>query len=213
MLSSDPRPNYPVSAIRIRTFLDNTSSQLTYYGLFDLSSSVQPGQLVALFRNSHLSVLYKPPPPGSFPPSRPHHHHLASHNPFAEKLAAEETQDPQHTSQPPVHDASHHPALASNNPFADKIAAENSATSASAAPPPHPHTPDANTLYLLVTDASFAREPSVVWEALRDVDGQTSAFFDSTFAPSAPLRGDFAGDFEGGLTDRMAAMAVADDHE
>ncbi|EGN99424.1 hypothetical protein SERLA73DRAFT_182396 [Serpula lacrymans var. lacrymans S7.3] len=47
-------------AIVIRTFLDNTQSQLTYYGLFHLASKLEPGTLVALFRNSHLSVLYKP---------------------------------------------------------------------------------------------------------------------------------------------------------
>ncbi|THH01689.1 hypothetical protein EW026_g1054 [Hermanssonia centrifuga] len=46
-------------AILIRRFLDSTSSQLTYHGLFTLASSLTPGALVALFRNSHLSVLYK----------------------------------------------------------------------------------------------------------------------------------------------------------
>jgi hypothetical protein len=40
--------------------LDTTQSQLTYYGLFQLSSTLKPGDLVALFRNSHLGVLYKP---------------------------------------------------------------------------------------------------------------------------------------------------------
>lgn len=47
-------------AIIIRDFIDKTRSQLTYHGLFTLASTVEPGQLVALFRNSHLSVLYKP---------------------------------------------------------------------------------------------------------------------------------------------------------
>ncbi|TCD60335.1 hypothetical protein EIP91_010344 [Steccherinum ochraceum] len=50
-------------AIAIRSFIDNTSSQLTYYGLFALASLLAPGALVALFRNSHLSVLYKSPDP------------------------------------------------------------------------------------------------------------------------------------------------------
>ncbi|EIN03915.1 hypothetical protein PUNSTDRAFT_55772 [Punctularia strigosozonata HHB-11173 SS5] len=50
-------------AIAVRGFLDKTSSQLTYYGLFTLASSLRPGSLVALFRNSHLSVLYKSPSP------------------------------------------------------------------------------------------------------------------------------------------------------
>jgi len=72
-------------AFAIRTFLDNTSSQLTYTGLFtlaslpgssepnpeppsaspDQSATAQPNsppphpELFALFRNSHLSVLYR----------------------------------------------------------------------------------------------------------------------------------------------------------
>lgn len=48
-------------AIAIRLFLDNSQSQLTYHGLFTLSSMLSPGSLVALFRSSHLSVLYKSP--------------------------------------------------------------------------------------------------------------------------------------------------------
>lgn len=32
---------------------------MTYYGLFTLASTLADGALVALFRNSHLSVLYK----------------------------------------------------------------------------------------------------------------------------------------------------------
>lgn len=44
----------------IRRFLDSTQSQLTYHGLFTLATTISPGSLVALFRNLHLSVLYKP---------------------------------------------------------------------------------------------------------------------------------------------------------
>ncbi|KAG6332966.1 hypothetical protein ID866_6119 [Astraeus odoratus] len=47
------------SAVVVQEFLDSTKSQLTYYGLFQLAATVEPGSLVALFRNSHLSVLYK----------------------------------------------------------------------------------------------------------------------------------------------------------
>lgn len=43
--------------------MESSSSQLTYYGLFTLASTLKPGALVALFRNSHLSVLYKSPQP------------------------------------------------------------------------------------------------------------------------------------------------------
>ncbi|KAJ6489069.1 hypothetical protein C8R45DRAFT_993554 [Mycena sanguinolenta] len=46
-------------AMSIRQFLDSTKSQLTYHGLFHLATALTPGSLVALFRNSHLSVLYK----------------------------------------------------------------------------------------------------------------------------------------------------------
>jgi len=43
----------------VRRFLDNSQSQLTYHGLFQLAATLAPGSLVALFRSSHLSVLYK----------------------------------------------------------------------------------------------------------------------------------------------------------
>jgi len=46
-------------AIIVRRFLDNSKSQLTYHGLFHLATTLAPGSLVALFRSSHLSVLYK----------------------------------------------------------------------------------------------------------------------------------------------------------
>ncbi|KAI0636296.1 hypothetical protein C8Q77DRAFT_1102878 [Trametes polyzona] len=48
-------------ALMIRNFIEHSPSQLTYYGLFTLASELEPGALVALFRNSHLSVLYKSP--------------------------------------------------------------------------------------------------------------------------------------------------------
>ncbi|KAF8179871.1 hypothetical protein BJ912DRAFT_1023830 [Pholiota molesta] len=46
-------------AIVVRRFLDTTQSQLTYHGLFHLATSLAPNTPCALFRNSHLSVLYK----------------------------------------------------------------------------------------------------------------------------------------------------------
>ncbi|KZS92416.1 hypothetical protein SISNIDRAFT_486451 [Sistotremastrum niveocremeum HHB9708] len=48
------------NAVVVQHFLETTQSQLTYHGLFQLSSELRPGELVALFRNSHLSVLHKP---------------------------------------------------------------------------------------------------------------------------------------------------------
>jgi len=51
--------NAHLSAVQIRHFLDTSWSQFTYHGLFTLSAAIEPGSLVALFRSSHLSVLYK----------------------------------------------------------------------------------------------------------------------------------------------------------
>lgn len=48
-------------------------------------------------------------------------------------------------------------------------------------------------LYTLVTDRVFLREPSIVWESLVDVDGQSSSFYDSYMSSSTPAGGDFAG--------------------
>ncbi|KAF9027116.1 hypothetical protein BDZ89DRAFT_1113545 [Hymenopellis radicata] len=102
------------NAIAVREFLDSTRSQLTYHGLFHLASTIKPGSLVALYRNLHLSVLYK------------------RHG-------------------------------------------------------------DDSSLYSLVTDYVFLREPSVVWERLEDVDGGWSTFVDSDFVKASPAGGDFAG--------------------
>ncbi|KAJ9476119.1 Ubiquitin carboxyl-terminal hydrolase MIY1 [Pseudozyma hubeiensis] len=46
-------------ALALQSFLDTQSTQLTYQGLFVLAQEIPAGQPVALFRNSHLSVLYK----------------------------------------------------------------------------------------------------------------------------------------------------------
>lgn len=115
------RPAYSCrpEAISIRQFLNATQSQLTYHGLFHLASVLSPHTLSALFRGSHLSVLYK-----SAPTER----------------------DP--------------------NPV----------------------------LYTLVTDQSFLRESSVVWEKFGDVDGQGAEFVDSNFIKSTPAGGDYAGE-------------------
>ncbi|KAF8919479.1 hypothetical protein CPB85DRAFT_1276801 [Mucidula mucida] len=102
------------NAIAVREFLDSTRSQLTYHGLFHLASTIKSGSLVALYRNLHLSVLFK------------------RHG-------------------------------------------------------------DDSSLYCLVTDQVFLREPSVVWERLEDVDGGWSTFVDSDFVKASPAGGDFAG--------------------
>ncbi|KAF8626952.1 hypothetical protein AX15_004619 [Amanita polypyramis BW_CC] len=56
---SEEQRNKIEKAVTIRRFLDITWSQFTYHGLFALSAVLEPGSLVALFRSSHLSVLYK----------------------------------------------------------------------------------------------------------------------------------------------------------
>jgi hypothetical protein len=53
---------YLTLAIVVRRFLDSTQSQLTYHGLFHLATALPSDSLCALFRNSHLSVLYKHAP-------------------------------------------------------------------------------------------------------------------------------------------------------
>ncbi|KAF8965798.1 hypothetical protein BDZ97DRAFT_1811069 [Flammula alnicola] len=53
----------------VRRFLDATQSQLTYHGLFHLATSLPPNTPCALFRSSHLSVLYKYSPSALNPSS------------------------------------------------------------------------------------------------------------------------------------------------
>ncbi|KZO91559.1 hypothetical protein CALVIDRAFT_488894, partial [Calocera viscosa TUFC12733] len=48
-------------AIAAQKFLKASSHQLTYHGLFGVSSALRPNELAVLFRNSHLSVIYKRP--------------------------------------------------------------------------------------------------------------------------------------------------------
>ncbi|KAF4613095.1 hypothetical protein D9613_010812 [Agrocybe pediades] len=46
----------------VRRFLDTTWSQLTYHGLFHLATHLPPNTPCALFRSSHLSVVYRHAP-------------------------------------------------------------------------------------------------------------------------------------------------------
>lgn len=50
-----------LSAEVLQRFLSTSPTQLTVHGLFLLSSNVPPSSLATLFRNSHLSVLYRRP--------------------------------------------------------------------------------------------------------------------------------------------------------
>ncbi|CAH7689701.1 expressed protein, partial [Phakopsora pachyrhizi] len=45
----------------VKKFLESTPTQLSYSGLFQLASGLNPDSLAALFRNSHLSVVYRRP--------------------------------------------------------------------------------------------------------------------------------------------------------
>jgi len=58
---SDTQRHKIEQAVVAQQFLDATKSQLTYHGLFQLAATLEPGSLVALFRNAHLSVVYKSP--------------------------------------------------------------------------------------------------------------------------------------------------------
>lgn len=83
-------------AITAHQFLDATKSQLTYHGLFQLASTLQPGSLVALFRNAHLSVVYKSRGPDSgsvIPPPNPNADSDSTSNSNANANTMEHTQD------------------------------------------------------------------------------------------------------------------------
>jgi len=150
-------------AIVIRNFLDTTQSQLTYYGLFHLASTLPPDSLVALFRNSHLSVLYK------------------SSSPISSSTGKREPEPAPEPSE--VADGTAGIPEASTS---TTIAAHLESPS-NLDPESHCY------LYSLVTDFVFLHEPTVVWERLEDVEGGASTFVDSDFRPSAPAGGDFAG--------------------
>ncbi|KAF9532707.1 hypothetical protein CPB83DRAFT_847257 [Crepidotus variabilis] len=153
-------------AIVVRRFLDTTQSQLTYHGLFHLATTLPDNTLVALFRNSHLSVLYKHAPSTSSPTSSP-----SPGTPSSPKQAP--------------------PAAIPIQPIASGSSAD---PHAPLLPTPDPAQPDAETaIYSLVTDHVFLREPYVVWERFEDIDGGWSTFVDSDFVTSSPAGGDFAG--------------------
>ena len=150
------------SATIVRRFLDTTQSQLTYHGLFNLAL-IPPNTPCALFRSSHLSVLYK--------------HSPGAHLPTAPSNAIASSSS---SSQPIEASSSSIPAdIYTTHPEAQFP------------PPSIPHEDTA--IYTLVTDQVFLNEPSVVWERLEDVDGGWSTFVDSEFVRSSPAGGDFAG--------------------
>lgn len=64
--SPDSNPNEEKEFKRLlaQNFLEQTASQLTYYGLSELHASLAPDELCILFRNNHFSTLYKHPRSG-----------------------------------------------------------------------------------------------------------------------------------------------------
>lgn len=144
-------------ALIVRKFLDSTSTQLSYPGLFQLASALPPNSLAALLRNSHLSVLYRrpilpvtsrPPPAPPAPPLPPTPHQV----------------DP---------DYDHQTALEVYAVTQQLMAADLGAQDSSVT-----DDPNLPKLFTLATDLSFLTEPEIVWESLEDVEGALSEFYD-----------------------------------
>ncbi|KAG6872728.1 hypothetical protein C0995_007131 [Termitomyces sp. Mi166 len=201
------------NALIIRQFLENTQSQMTYHGLFHLASTLKPGALVALFRSSHLSVLYKsgdswqvlddtnaqPPPPITTDPVQPSSPILSASDtpdnvPTPLELPDSPTAAPRSYSDPNDEDVPSR--VPSTQPPASASVAPQPTVSApaplAAVPAPAIVVPLEPALYSLVSDHVFLYEPSVVWERIEDVDGSAGAFVDSSFVRATPAGGDWA---------------------
>ncbi|KAG5641779.1 hypothetical protein DXG03_004255 [Asterophora parasitica] len=163
------------NALTIRHYLEQTQSQLTYHGLFHLASTLPAGSLVALFRSSHLSVLYK----------------------SEGVLQAIDDAGPTTTSssEAPLDTPAPEPGNHGEG-LENTTTPPNSSTPTPT--PPHVQTPPLaeahdSALYSLATDQVFLNEPSVVWERIEDVDGSAGVFVDSQFVQASPAGGDWAG--------------------
>ena len=182
--------NYPIAHV-VRNFLDNTGSQLTYHGLFTLVSELPPGALVALFRNSHLSVLYKRPrrkvkgqgnsvksdATTSTPEDANREQQQASSSSITPNpIPAFSSKNPYrdvvqlNEGSSPGDGASQVDALASLS-IADKFEEVNVEQKIAEEVPKEEEGKEEEdtSLYSLVTDFVFLQEPSVVWERLEDV--------------------------------------------
>ena len=82
----------------VRRFLDTTQSQLTYHGLFNLAL-IPPNTPCALFRSSHLSVLYKHSP-GTHLPTAPSNAIASSSSSSQPMEASSSTSANIHTTHP-----------------------------------------------------------------------------------------------------------------
>lgn len=136
-------------AMTIQRFLDATCTQLTYHGLFQLHALIAPGSLVALFRSSHLSVVWRPESTRVQAPVTPTEKHRADH-----------AAPSQGSEVPPP--GSNNPFVHHNNPFEQDTATTTAATSS--APPaqsqqtylpppgsPPPSSPEAGLSSLSIT--------------------------------------------------------------
>jgi len=46
-------------SITAQQFLEESASQLTYHGLYELNATMKDGELAVFFRNNHFSTIYK----------------------------------------------------------------------------------------------------------------------------------------------------------
>lgn len=120
---------------------------------------------MALFRGSHLSVLYKPP----------------SRRKIAQPADTDALENQASSSSANPSEGLHSESSPSepSSGVNDNVIAEEEEQD--------------HTIYVLSTDHVFLHEPSVVWERLDDVDGSASSFVDSDFRRSTPAGGDWAG--------------------
>ncbi|PLW24111.1 hypothetical protein PCASD_06727 [Puccinia coronata f. sp. avenae] len=157
---SQEEQNLIKEALLARKFLDSTSTQLSYPGLFQLATGVPTDSLVTLLRNSHLSVLYRrpilpatmpsptppplPPPPDQTDPDYDHQTALEVHAVNQQLMATERTDR-------------------SGGALSEELDDDD---------------PNLPKLFTLVTDLAFLHEPHIVWESLEDVEGGLSEFYD-----------------------------------
>ncbi|KAG6896958.1 hypothetical protein C0993_007881, partial [Termitomyces sp. T159_Od127] len=194
------------NASTIRQFLENTQSQMTYHGLFHLASTLKSGTLVALFRSSHLSVLYKSGDDWQVlddtnKPASP----VASGDangppePSSPVLSASDTPDdvPTPLELPDSPTTAPRSYVDPNDYEVPSRAPSTQPTAPASVVPQSPPTVVVDSpepaLYSLASDHVFLYEPSVVWERIEDVDGSAGVFVDASFVRASPAGGDWAG--------------------
>ena len=219
-------------ALTIRHFLEQTQSQLTYHGLFHLASTLPEGTLVALFRSSHLSVLYKSGSNGAT--STDGEWQVLDDTP--QQLTEPATKDTSSDLHSPTDPSSQQDVQTTTRPTSIPNTSPTPVSSTSLSPSQPQTRPPQTTptpspslnptqthshIYTLATDQVFLHEPSVVWERIEDVDGAAGVFVDSTFTRGVPIGGDWArssgagsgaqpfpNDLEGGAGGEMSESVI-----